>query len=77
EAGSGYEMLVEVPDHGADLLRAATGDVPEDVQTYHEVPETEHADDLRARAVEPTADAATAYEQALALEPSFRDGTQF
>ncbi len=77
EAGSGYEMLVEVPDLGPDLLRAATGDVPEDVQTYLEVPETEHADDLRALAVELTADAATPYDQALALQTYFRDGTQF
>jgi transglutaminase-like putative cysteine protease len=77
EAGGRYDMVVEVPDLSPDMLRAASGDVPEEVQGYLDVPDTEHADDLRALAAELTADAPTAYDQALALQTYFRDGTQF
>ena len=77
EAGGRYDMVVEVPDLSPEVLRAASGDLPEEVQGYLDVPDTEHADDLRALAAELTADATTAYDQALALQTYFRDGTQF
>ncbi|MCG7286065.1 DUF3488 and transglutaminase-like domain-containing protein [Cellulomonas sp. ACRRI] len=77
EAGGRYHMVVEVPDLSPDVLRTSSGDVPEEVQGYLDVPDTEHADDLRALAAELTADATTPYDQALALQTYFRDGTQF
>ncbi len=77
EPDTRYAMLVEVPDLTPERLRAAAGDLPEEVQAYLEVPETEHEEDLRALAAEVTAGATTAYDQALALQTYFRDGTQF
>lgn len=74
---SRYTMVVEVPDLAPDLLRASAGGVPEQAQAYLDVPETDHADDLRALAAEITAGATTTYDQALALQTYFRDGTQF
>jgi transglutaminase-like putative cysteine protease len=77
EAGTEYEMVVEVPELSPELLRGSTGDLPDDVDGYLEVPGTEHEDDLRAVAAEVTADATTPYDQALALQTYFRDGTRF
>ncbi|WP_454049084.1 transglutaminase family protein [Cellulomonas sp. Marseille-Q8402] len=77
DVGTAYDMLVEVPDLTPALLRSAAGDVPDDVQSYLGVPETDHEDDLRAIAAEITAGATTVYDQALALQSYFRDGTQF
>jgi transglutaminase-like putative cysteine protease len=77
DVGTAYDMVVEVPDLTPALLRSASGDVPEDVQNYLGVPGTEHEDDLRALAAEITAGATTAYDQALALQSYFRDGTRF
>jgi transglutaminase-like putative cysteine protease len=72
-----YTMQVEVPDLSPDLLRAASGDIPEDVQAYLDVPGTEHEADLRDLAAGLTEGASTAYDQALALQSFFRYGTQF
>lgn len=72
-----YDMVVEVPDLTADLLRSATGDLPEEVQPYLTVPGTEHEDELRDLAEELTADADTPFDQALALQTWFRDTTRF
>lgn len=72
-----YSMQVEVPDLSPDLLRAATGDVPDEVRAYLDVPGTEHEGDLRDLAAGITEDATTTYDQALALQSFFRDGTQF
>jgi transglutaminase-like putative cysteine protease len=77
DVGTAYDMVVEVPDLTPALLRSASGDVPEDVQSYLGVPGTGHEDDLRALAAEITAGATTAYDQALALQSYFRDGTRF
>ena len=41
------------------------------------VPETEHVEDIRRAALEVTAEAETAYDQALALQMFFRDASQF
>lgn len=72
-----YAMQVEVPDLSPELLRAATGDLPEDVRAYLDVPATEHEGDLRDLAARLTEGATTTYDQALALQSFFRDGTQF
>lgn len=72
-----YAMQVEVPDLSPELLRAATGGYPDEVQTYLDVPGTEHESDLRDLAAGITEGAATPYDQALALQSFFRDGTQF
>ena len=77
DVGTAYDMVVEVPDLTPELLRSAPADVPEEVQDYLGVPGTEHEEDLRALAAEITAGATTAYDQALALQSYFRDGTQF
>jgi transglutaminase-like putative cysteine protease len=77
EVGTTYQMLVEVPDLSPELLRTSTGDLPDDVDGYLDVPGTEHEDDLRALAAEVTSGAETAYDQALALQTYFRDGTRF
>lgn len=72
-----YSMIVEVPDLEPDLLRSTSGEVPDDVTGYLEVPGTEHEQDLRDLAAEITAGATTTYDRALALQSYFRDGTQF
>lgn len=72
-----YDMVVEVPDLTPERLRSTTEDVPDDVSTYLEVPQTEHEADLREFAQALTPDATTAYDQAMALQSFFRDGTQF
>lgn len=77
ESGSTYRMRVEVPALSPELLRASGGAVPEELQGYLQVPETGHTDDLRALAAEVTAGATTTYDQALALQTYFRDGTRF
>lgn len=77
QAGTRYDMVVEVPALDADLLRAATGDLPDGADAYLAIPGTEHEQDLRDLAAEITAGASTAYDRALALQSYFRDGTQF
>lgn len=72
-----YDMVVEVPELTADLLRSSVGEYPEDVQPYLDVPGTDHEDELRDLAAELTADAATPFDQALALQTYFRDTTRF
>lgn len=72
-----YDMVVEVPDLTPELLRSTTGDAPDDVSTYLEVPQTDHEADLREFAQSLTQDATTTYDQAMALQSFFRDGTQF
>ncbi|NKY08781.1 transglutaminase domain-containing protein, partial [Cellulomonas hominis] len=72
-----YSMIVEVPDLEPDLLRSTSGEVPDDVTGYLDVPGTEHEQDLRDLAAEITAGATTTYDRALALQSYFRDGTQF
>lgn len=77
DVGTAYDMVVEVPQLTPALLRSASGEAPESVQGYLDVPGTEHEDDLRALAAEVTAGATTAYDQALVLQSYFRDGTEF
>jgi transglutaminase-like putative cysteine protease len=77
DATTTYTMVVQVPDLTPELLRAAEGDLPEEVQDYLTVPETEHSADVRALAEQLTAGAATAYDQAMALQTYFRSSTQF
>jgi transglutaminase-like putative cysteine protease len=77
DVGTAYDMVVEVPDLTPALLRSASAEVPEEVQDYLGVPGTQHEEDLRALAAEITSGATTAYDQALALQSYFRDGTQF
>lgn len=72
-----YRMTVEVPDLTPELLRGAGTDLPDGTDAYLQVPGTEHEADLRGLAAEITAGATTPYDQALALQTYFRDGTQF
>lgn len=72
-----YRMTVEVADLTPELLRGATGDLPDGIEAYLEVPGTDHEADLRGLAAEITAGAATPYDQALALQTYFRDSTRF
>lgn len=77
DVGTRYSMVVEVPALTPDVLRAASGDVPDEAAGYLDVPGTEHEQDLRDLAARLTADAGTAYDRALALQSYFRDGTEF
>ncbi|HEY0187175.1 MAG TPA: DUF3488 and transglutaminase-like domain-containing protein [Cellulomonas sp.] len=77
DSSTSYTMVVQVPDLTADLLRAADGDLPEEVQTYLDVPETERSADVQAVAEQITAGATTAYDQALALQTYFRSSAEF
>lgn len=77
DVDTAYSMVVEVPELSADLLRGASGDVPDAVRSYLDVPATEHEDELRDVAAEIAAGAQTPYDRALALQSYFRDGTQF
>lgn len=75
--GMHYSMLVEVPDlTAADLTGAEVGE-PGDDGASLEVPDTDHAAQIADLAREITADAATPYEQAMALQSYFRAGTNF
>jgi transglutaminase-like putative cysteine protease len=76
-AGTTYSMTVEVPHLTADQLRAASGPPPASVQSYLAVPQTAHADQVRALAAQITAGAQDPYDQALALQTYFRDPTRF
>lgn len=75
--GTAYTMVVQVPDLTPDVLRAAGDEVPDGLADYLTVPDTEHADDLRALAAEVTQGAGTAYDRALALQSYFRDSSRF
>jgi transglutaminase-like putative cysteine protease len=77
DTGSTYRMIVQVPDLTPELLRSAEGDLPDEVEPYLTVPDTEHGDDVRALAEQLTAGATTAYDRAMALQTYFRSGTEF
>ncbi|WP_421733351.1 transglutaminaseTgpA domain-containing protein [Cellulomonas sp.] len=75
--GMTYAMQVEIPSlTKEDLIGAEVGD-PGDGGASLEVPPTAHAQDVAAVAREVTADAATPYEQAMALQTYFRATTNF
>lgn len=72
-----YEVTVAARDLSADALRQDTaGTVPADDPTLA-VPESEFTAQVRDLAAEVTADAATAYDQAIALQSYFRDVQNF
>jgi transglutaminase-like putative cysteine protease len=75
--GMTYGMQVEIPSlTKEDLVGADVGNPGDDGATL-EVPQTTHTDDIAALAREITADAATPYEQAMALQTYFRATTNF
>jgi transglutaminase-like putative cysteine protease len=72
--GLRYEVVSDVPAFAPDDLVAAGG-VPDDLlETNTDLPDG-FPDTIRAEAERITAGASTPYEQALALQDSFRDGT--
>ncbi|MCL2422570.1 MAG: DUF3488 and transglutaminase-like domain-containing protein, partial [Micrococcales bacterium] len=73
--GMSYTMTTNVPEWSDEQLRAAstTGAPPE----AFDVPATAHAGDIEATALQVTDGAATAYDQALALQSWFRTGGGF
>lgn len=75
--GMQYSMLVEVPDLMPDDLRDTPVGDPGDDGASLAVPDTEHADEIRALAQDVTADATTPYAQAMALQAYFRAQTNF
>lgn len=77
DTGSTYSMIVQVPELTPELLRSAEGDLPDEVEGYLAVPDTEHGEDVRALAEQLTAGATTAYDRAMALQTYFRSGTEF
>lgn len=70
--GMTYAMDVVLPWFDAEDLRATTVGSPSDAETYLTVPETEHAEDIAARAREVTERATTPYDQALQLQTFLR-----
>lgn len=75
--GMRYSMLVEIPELTPDDLADAPVGTPDDGGASLEVPSTEHREQIADLAREITADAATPYEQAMALQSYFRAGTNF
>lgn len=76
--GLEYEVLVSPRDLSAENLRADAAGRPAGALTdYLAVPATEHEADIRALATEVTADATTAYDQALALQQYLRSAQNF
>ncbi|PVU81623.1 hypothetical protein DDP54_15005 [Cellulomonas sp. WB94] len=76
-SGTTYAMTVEIPTLTADDLKAASSRLPAGLEPYLAVPQTAHTEDIRALAVQLTADASGAYDQALALQTYFRDMSRF
>lgn len=74
--GDTYTTTVHPRVLDADLLRQASGPDPDDRRIL-DVPDSSHADDIRALAQKIAGPEATRYDQALALQTYLRDATRF
>ncbi|WP_188037467.1 DUF3488 and transglutaminase-like domain-containing protein, partial [Actinotalea sp. JY-7885] len=75
--GLSYEVTIAARDLSAETLRADTVGVVAPDDPTRTLPDSPHADQIRALAQEVTAQEDTAYDQALALQSFFRDGRSF
>ena len=76
--GLDYQLAVSPRELSADALRDdAAGSPPGGAGPYLEVPETQHAADIRALAQELVAGAASTYDQAIALQSYLRSSQNF
>ncbi|MCB7137773.1 transglutaminase family protein [Cellulosimicrobium marinum] len=75
-AGTRYGVTVYPRPLDAETLREARGADPDD-PNYLDVPASVHEQEIRELAAQVAGDAATRYDQALALQTFFRDTTTF